>query len=108
MSEDSSSTQNPTTSGKIFGILFIILWFGGILVLGIIVPVYFTMTQTGTAAWLIKFQGWITQQLSGTASWYPVPTGLVLCVIHIFVLLGIVRGISLLGNILRSQNSRSD
>jgi hypothetical protein len=87
-----SNTPKRTLTDK----LFTIFWFGGIFGFGLLLPLYFTMTETGTAAWLIKFQAWITMKLSGTEKWYPVATGLIACVIHVFALLGIVKAGSLL------------
>ena len=80
---------------------FTILWFGGILAFGIVLPIYFTMTESGTAKWLIEFQSWATTKLSGTASWYPVVTGLLTCVIHVFVIIGLVKVIGLLVGIFK-------
>jgi len=75
-------------------IVFTILWYGGVLVLVAVLPVYFTITNTGTAAWLIQGQAWIYKKLLGTGRWHPVATGMVTAAIHVLALVGIVKGAS--------------
>jgi len=75
---------------------FAFLWFGGIIGLVLVLPMYFTITRTGTAAWLIHAQEWIFGKLSGTPKSYPVVTGLVTAALHVLVLVGLVQAASLL------------
>jgi hypothetical protein len=76
--------------------VFTVFWFGGVILLGVALPIYFTITNTGTAAWLIKGQEWFYTKLIGSARWHPVATGIITAVIHLFVILGIIKGISML------------
>ena len=87
---DNTNQNHPTSNNA-----FKILWFTGVLGLGVALPLYFTMTQSGTATWIINVQLWITERLSGEPKWFPVVTGVLTCVVHIFAILGIIKGASL-------------